>query len=70
MAATVSGMVYTAAVSGILLVFGARVDISRDGITWYPVTLQGGQITLQRADSAKITWYSAAAPQLTFFPAQ
>ena len=67
-APTVSGMTYKAAVSGILIVFGARVDVSRDGLNYYPCSLTGGQITLQRNDIAKITWFSAAPPQLSFFP--
>jgi hypothetical protein len=62
---------FTAGSSGWLLVFGAKVEVSRDhGVNYYPVTLNGGQIILKREDSARISWFSATPPAVAFFPDQ
>lgn len=64
-----SPFTYTALVSGTLVVFGARVDLSRDnGVTFYPASLVGGPIPLVLHDVAKLSWFSAAAPTVTWLP--
>lgn len=66
---TASGFTYTAPGEGSLLVLGARVDVSRDGgTTFYPVTLTGGAVPLLTGDVAKLTWFSAQAPTVTWLP--
>ena len=60
---------YVAAFQGTLLACGARVDLSRDnGVTYFPVTLTGGAVPMLTGDIAKLTWYSAVAPTVTFLP--
>ena len=65
---SVSPYTYVATVAGVLVVFGAHIDVSRDnGATWYRVTEMGGQVVLQKRDRARLTWYGDP-PQTTFFP--
>lgn len=59
---------YKAQVNGTLVVFGARVDLSRDAATFYPVSLVGGPIPLLLGDIAQLTWFSAVAPTVTWLP--
>lgn len=69
--ATGSPQTYIAKVDGTLIVFGARLDASRDhGATWYPVTLQGGAFPMLTNDEALITWFSDNPPQMVYFPIQ
>lgn len=68
-AATGSPQIYIALVSGLLLVFAAQVELRRGGAgTWYQVTLNGGAIPMRTGDQARITWFSAQAPTITWFP--
>lgn len=67
-AITGSPQTYTAASDGTLVVFAAMVELSRDGATWFKVTLQGGAVPMKVGDRARVTWYSADAPEITWFP--
>ena len=63
-----SPLEYAPGKAGNLIVFGAHVEISRDGGgTWHKVTEMGGSIPLLQNDRAKLVWYDKAPP-VTFFP--
>jgi hypothetical protein len=64
-----SPFIFTALVNGFLVVFAAKVEVSRDGGgTYYQVTLNGGAIPLNQNDKVRVTWFEAQAPTVTFFP--
>lgn len=63
-----SPFIFTAATSGVLVVFGAQVELSRNGITFYPVGLTGGSPLVLVGDKIRVTWFTAQAPTVTFFP--
>lgn len=66
---TGSPQVYHAVSDGTLVVFGAAVELSRDGgVAWFQVTLQGGAIPMKAQDRARMTWYSVDPPTITWFP--
>ena len=62
-----SGFDFTPATDGALLVFGARVEIGRDGANFQPATLCGGTFPLLVNDTARIIWYSGTPPIAEFF---
>jgi hypothetical protein len=68
--ATGTGQVYQAAVPGTLVVFGAKVELSRDGgANYFSVTLQGGALPMLVNDKARMTWFNPATPPImTWFP--
>lgn len=53
---------------GALIVTGAEVELSRDGLAWTVVTVAGGAIPMEAADYVRVSWYGAVAPKATFFP--
>jgi hypothetical protein len=59
---------YTALIQGTMVVTGAQVELSRDGATWYLVTLTGGAVPLKTGDSIRVTWYGDEIPKVTWFP--
>src|SRR5258706_14685811 len=64
-----SPFVFTATRSGSLVVFAAEAELSRDnGVTYYAVTLTGGAIPVLNGDKVRVTWFTAVAPKVTFFP--
>ncbi len=67
--ATGSPQVYAAPNDGNLIVFSAQVEISRNaGVTWHKASLQGGSFALKTADRARMTWFSALPPEMTWLP--
>lgn len=65
----ISPWTFTATFQGTLLVFGARVDFSRDaGATFFPVTLQGGAIPMLVGDLVKLTWFGDPPESVVFLP--
>jgi hypothetical protein len=68
-APSTSPFVFIALENGQLVVFSGRVELSRDGgVTWYLASLTGGSFLMLRNDRARVTWFEAAAPAITFFP--
>lgn len=63
-----SPFVFKATVQGTLVVFAAEAELTRDGVTWTQVTLNGGAVPVRVGDQVRVTWYSAEAPKVTFFP--
>lgn len=69
LAPAASPFIYTALAQGTLIVFSAKVEISRDtGANWLPVSLNGGAIPLLKNDQIRLTWFSADPPEVTFLP--
>lgn len=62
-----SPKVFLAVVQGTLVVDSGKIELSRDGETFYTIGLAGGAIPLLVGDSARITWFTAP-PVLAFFP--
>lgn len=68
-AITGSPQIYHSANDGVLVVFSAAVEMSRDGITWYQASLQGGAFPLKTGDRVRATWFNPATPPtITWFP--
>lgn len=68
-AITGSPQVFTAPGDGTLVVFAAKVELSRDnGVTWYIVTLNGGAVPMLMNDQVRVTWFSTEPPTITYFP--
>lgn len=66
----VSPFYYTASVSGTLLAFGCRLELSRDsGANWQVVSLTGGALPMLTEDEARMSWFSAVAPSVVWLPA-
>jgi hypothetical protein len=60
---------FVAGETGTIAVFGGKFDVSRDdGVTFYPIGLTGGTFHLLLGDIARVEWYSAEAPTVTWFP--
>jgi hypothetical protein len=64
-----SPYIFTTPAQGALLVSGGPVtliELSKDGVTWYPLGVTQGQIQMVPNDHVRITYMNA--PTLTFFP--
>src|SRR4029077_4727393 len=66
-ALTTSPYVFHAIATGLLMCFGGQIDYSRDGTTYYPVTMVGGQIFVIRGDYVRISWSGIRPPVVTWF---
>ncbi len=52
-----SPFVFSAGAPGFLVVFGAKVELSRDsGAHWFQASLVGGSFPLRNGDSARVSW--------------
>ena len=58
----VTPFVFQAPETGFMTVPGGKVSYSRDGTTYYEVTLTGGQIVILVGDFVKIEWFNPAGP--------
>lgn len=58
---------FTAASDGTLVVFSSKVEVSRDGATYYTASLTGGSFRVLLGDRVRVTWVSLP-PLITFFP--
>lgn len=69
---TSSPFTYTALVPGTLLVFGGQLDLARPGgpQAFYQVSLVGGALPLLAGDRARVTWFGASPPAVTWLPSQ
>lgn len=63
-----SPFVFAAPKAGTLVVFSGKVELSRDGATWYEIGLMGGAVPVLAGDQVRVTWFQADAPTVTFFP--
>ena len=67
----ISPFVFTAAVIGTFLGFGARIDLKRGSAgTYFPVTLTGGAVPMLPNDAVQLTWFGTDVPVATWFPSQ
>jgi hypothetical protein len=57
---------FTAPASGFLTLSGGQVEYSRDGITYYPVSMTGGQVWVLGGDHVQVIWYGTA-PQVVWW---
>jgi hypothetical protein len=63
----VSPFIYTASENGFLIVSaGAGIQFSRDHLTFYPISTNGGQIVMLTGDQVQVTW-SGGPPSVVWF---
>lgn len=60
---------FKAPVVGSLTVAGGKVELQRSG-AWYEVSVLGGSFWLMSGDSARISWFGDAPPEVVWWPTQ
>lgn len=66
--AGVSPLVYGAITDGTLVVFSGQLELQRGSGGFRKVSLTGGALPMKPGDSARVTWYGADPPGITWYP--
>ena len=62
-----SPFTFVAPVVGFLTAAGGKIELSRSG-PWREVSITGGSFWLQAGDSARVTWFGDAPPEVIWWP--